>query len=109
MQAISRVRLQLFGRFAAVPARAPSQSLSIPSRKGCALLAYLAMQPEPTATREQLARLLWGDRFDTQARQNLRQCLLSLRRDLETAAPALLVFDGEHVGLNAQAFSTDAQ
>jgi len=26
------------------------------------------MQPEPVLTREQLAKLLWGDRFDTQAR-----------------------------------------
>jgi DNA-binding SARP family transcriptional activator len=51
------------------------------------------MQREPTA-REQLATLLWGDRFDTQARQSLRQCLLSLR--------------GELVGLKAQLFSTDA-
>jgi len=108
MQAISSIRLRLLGRFAAFPARAPGQSLSISSRKGCALLAYLAMQPEPTLTREQLATLLWGDRFDTQARQSLRQCLLSLRRDLEQAAPDMLAVDGELVGLNMQAFSTDA-
>jgi DNA-binding SARP family transcriptional activator len=109
MQAISSVRLRLLGRFAAFPTRTPDQPLSISSRKGCALLAYLAMQPEPTLTREQLATLLWGDRFDTQARQSLRQCLLSLRRDLEQAAPDMLAVDGELVRLNVQALSTDAR
>jgi DNA-binding SARP family transcriptional activator len=109
MQAISRIRLHLLGRFAPFPARAPDQPLPISSRKGCALLAYLAMQPEPMQTREQLATLLWGDRFDKQARQSLRQCLLSLRRELEHVAPGLLVFDGEVVGLNAELFSTDAR
>jgi DNA-binding SARP family transcriptional activator len=108
MQAISGIRLHLLGRFAAFPDRAPDQPLSISSRKGRALLAYLAMQPEPTLTREQLATLLWGDRFDTQARQSLRQCILSLRRELEPAAPDMLAVDGGLVGLKVQAFSTDA-
>jgi len=108
MQAFSGIRLHLLGRFVALPGRAPDQPLSISSRKGRALLAYLAMQPEPTLTREQLATLLWGDRFDTQARQSLRQCLLSLRKQLEPVAPGLLVLDGELVGLKAQFFSTDA-
>jgi DNA-binding SARP family transcriptional activator len=100
--------LHLLGRFAAFPVRTSDQPLSIPSRKGRALLAYVAMQSEPTVTREQLATLLWGDRFDTQARQSLRQCLLSLRKQLEPVAPGLLLLNGDLVGLNAQLFSTDA-
>jgi formylglycine-generating enzyme required for sulfatase activity/DNA-binding SARP family transcriptional activator len=107
MQAISSISLRLLGRFAAFPARTPDRPLSISSRKGRALLAYLAMQPEPTLTREQLATLLWGDRFDTLARQSLRQCLLSMRKQLESVAPGLLVLEGELVGLKAQLFSTD--
>jgi formylglycine-generating enzyme required for sulfatase activity/DNA-binding SARP family transcriptional activator len=108
MQAISGVGLHLLGRFAVFPARAPDEPLTIASRKGRALLAYLSMQPEPMLTREQLATLLWGDRFDTQARQSLRQCLLSLRKQLESVTPGLLVLDGDLVGLKAQFFSTDA-
>ncbi len=107
MQSDSGIRLHLLGRFAVFPTRAPDQPLSISSRKGCALLAYLATHPERTLTREQLATLLWGDRFDKQARQSLRQCLLSLRRDLERAAPNLLALNDELVGLNADALSTD--
>jgi DNA-binding SARP family transcriptional activator len=86
MQPISSISLHLLGRFAVFPARTPDQPLSISSRKGRALLAYVAMQPEPTVSREQLATLLWGDRFDTQARQSLRQCLTTGRQCLARRA-----------------------
>jgi DNA-binding SARP family transcriptional activator len=45
--------------------RIPPESIRISSRRGWALLAYLAMQPGRAASREQIAALLWGDRFDT--------------------------------------------
>src|SRR5262245_13655703 len=109
MQAIPDLRLHLLGRFAAFPTRAPDQPLSISSRKGCALLAYLAMQSSPMLKREQLATLLWGDRFDKQARQSLRQSILALRQQLEPVAPGLLVLDGELVGLDTELFSMDAR
>src|SRR5262245_31177116 len=83
MYAISSIRLHLLGHFAAFPTRAAGQPLSISSRKGCALLAYLALQSSQPLRREQLATLLWGDRFDKQARQSLRQSILTLRKQLE--------------------------
>jgi formylglycine-generating enzyme required for sulfatase activity len=107
MQPVSRLRLHLFGSLTVFPDDTPDKPLSIASRKGCAMLAYLAMQREARSRREELAKLLWGDRFDKQARQSLRQSVLALRRQLERAVPDLLVLDGEFVGLNAQAFSTD--
>src|SRR5262245_54829859 len=106
MQPSSRIRLHLFGGLAVFPDGAPDHPLSIPSRKACALLAYLATLRE--ARREQLAKLLWGDRFDKQARQSLRQSLLALRKQLDLVAPGLLVLDGEVVALDAALFSTDA-
>ncbi len=109
MQAIARIRLHLLGGFAAFPDGTSDRPLSLSSHKGCALLAYLAMQREAKSTREQLASLLWGDRFDKQARQSLRQSLLSLRKRLEPVAPGLLVLDGELVALDAELFSTDAR
>src|SRR5215468_10928491 len=51
-------------------------------QKGLALLIYLAMNRGRSVSRAVLADLLWGDRADSQARQNLRQCILTLRRDL---------------------------
>ena len=44
-----------------------------------ALLAYLALQGSTATTRRRLANLLWGDRFEQQARGSLRQALSELR------------------------------
>jgi len=104
----ARIRLCLLGGFSVELAGTPVRSLRISSRKGRALLAYLAMQPEQRASREQLADLLWGDRFDAQARHSLRQCLVSLRRDLEPAGVSVLPFDEGSVGLGAGQVATDA-
>src|SRR6202008_2245437 len=60
-------------------------------------------------TRKRLATLLWGDRYDKYARQNLRQCLAALRADLAPHAPDLLVFDGDVIGLNSELTSIDAR
>lgn len=81
--------------------------IPISSRRGRALLAYLALQHARTESRERLATLLWGDRQDRQARQSLRQCLLSLRRDLEGFGPDILQLETDTVVLDR--VSVDAQ
>jgi len=82
-------------------------SVSISSRRGRALLAYLALQPAFTASRERLATLLWGDRQDRQARQSLRQCLLSLRQELEAYDADLLQVGIDTVALDRSRVSAD--
>ena len=54
----------------------------IRGRRTRALLAYLLLAPDQSATRERLAGLLWSDRSDAQARSSLRQCLLELKTAL---------------------------
>lgn len=76
-------------------------------RKAQALLAYLAATPGHRAPRERLASLLWGERFDEQARQSLRQTLMALRRSLDVVAPGLLIADRGEVALAADRFTTD--
>jgi DNA-binding SARP family transcriptional activator len=76
-------------------------------RKAQALLAYLAATPGHRATRERLASLLWGERFDEQARQSLRQTLMALRRSLDAVAPGLLMTDRGEIALAADRFVTD--
>ena len=49
------------------------------NRKAQALLVYLALTAKPHS-REHLATLLWGDRFDESARNSLRQALHTLRK-----------------------------
>lgn len=52
------------------------------SRRGQAMLAYLATQPGMRAERGLLADLLWADRAEEQARASLRQELAVLRKTL---------------------------
>lgn len=76
-------------------------------RKGLALLCVLAAEPERRIGRERLAALLWGGRFEEQARQSLRQTLSALRRDLEPVAPGFVEVDREFIGLGALATDLD--
>ncbi len=68
------------------------------SNKAPALLAYLAVTGRPHQ-REALAALLWGERADADAKNNLRQALSSLRRSLD---PYLLI-TRDTVALNPEA------
>jgi len=72
------------------------------------LLAYVAVQPERSVPREEIAGLLWGDYSEKNARQALRQCLASLREDLATRCAGCLVLEGDTIGLNPQRVWVDA-
>jgi DNA-binding SARP family transcriptional activator/TolB-like protein/Tfp pilus assembly protein PilF len=108
VQHCKRLSLRLFGEFELTLNVGSPVALPISSRKGRALIAYLALHPEHRASREQLATLLWGDRHDVQARQDLRQCLRALRRDLKPAAAGLLAIDAHYVALAMADLSVDA-
>ena len=103
------VILRLLGRFEFVAKDGSSAGLPASGRRGRALLAYLAMRPDFSETRERLATLLWGDRLDRQARQSLRQCLLSLRKDCEAIGVELVRADQVVVRLHGAALSVDAR
>jgi DNA-binding SARP family transcriptional activator/TolB-like protein len=107
MRAAPGVRVRLLGRFAVAIDGEPLTPLRISSRKGRALLAFLAMHPEHSASREELATLLWGDRPDQQARLSLRQCILSLRAAL-AEADDILVLEGDTVALQMDRVWVDA-
>lgn len=86
-----RIELRLLGRFTAVLSGDTPTALTIAAPRLRAVLAYLAMQPDYSETRERLAALLWGDSGDKQARQSLRQCLVALRRELGPHVDALVI------------------
>lgn len=81
--------------------------ITVPSRKSMALLAYLAANRGRSASRERIMGLLWGDRFDQQARQSLRQTLYSLRKLLGPDGENVLSVAGDTVSLNASSVRTD--
>lgn len=105
MQSASSLHVFLFGRMSIKTAT--GSPVRISSRKGRALIAYVAMAPDLQVGREELAHLLWGDRTDGQARQSLRQCIIRLRRELGPSA-SLLVSTTEHVAIDRDGLWVDA-
>jgi TolB-like protein len=94
-------QLSLFGRF---ELSGPDGPVELTSKKPAALLAFLACTAPQAHSRDKLMTLLWGSHFDAQARQNLRQALLRLRRALGDDA---LSSTGETVSLQLSAIASD--
>lgn len=90
-----RIRLCLWGTFRLFAA--DGTRVDIPSRKGMALLAMLAMAPDGERTRGWLQDCLWGSREKMQAQQSLRRELATLRRDLPPAIAGLISTNRERV------------
>ncbi len=108
MRKAAGLTLQLLGKFRVCSDGDPPTAIAISARKSCALLAYVALHPERSVSRSQLATLLWADRPDRLARNSLRQCLVSLRADLAPVAPDLLRLEGDTVELRLPAMAVDA-
>ena len=93
-------RLNLFGAFSL----ADSNGVEIPlkSRKAKALLAYLALSPNKSRSREKIMALLWSNRGEAQARASLRQVLAGLRKELGESGEALLHINNDTVTMNPE-------
>lgn len=104
---LGRIRFQLLGPAGLFAGHANS-AVRVSGQKGFALLAYLAMNASRPVGRAVLADLLWGDRVEAQARQSLRQALLTLRRDLGAAGSANLHVDDQSLSLAVEAEDVDA-
>ena len=97
--------LRLFGRFGLFAAN--GAEVTITSRRGRGLFAYLYLAADHEESREKLCSLFWGDRGDAQARASLRQCILELRDALASADLDILSSGREKVTLNAEAVTSD--
>lgn len=60
--------------------------LTVPLKRGRALIAYLALKEGRSEKREYLVDLLWPNRFRQQAQASLRQVLFELRRQSRDGA-----------------------
>jgi len=99
-----RLGLTLLGDFQACLG---SAALRLRTRKTQALLAYLALPPGQSHSRDKLATLLWGDRSQAQARSRFRETLFALRRSLTAADPSCLVLTGDTVVLDPSSVDVD--
>ena len=95
------IELRLLGR---VEVHDGSAGIDLASAKLAGLLAVLAAAGGKPVARETLTDLLWGSRFDEQARQNFRQALTRLRKLLGSAA---IVSDDQAISLDPAHVSVD--
>ncbi|MDP7547751.1 MAG: BTAD domain-containing putative transcriptional regulator [Alphaproteobacteria bacterium] len=83
-------------------------NLAVTGKKRQALLAYLALNLDRPPSRDNLMALLWGDRFESQARQSLREGISRLRKSLG-GGEAPLRADRDHVWLEPDFVQIDVQ
>jgi TolB-like protein/Flp pilus assembly protein TadD len=98
------VHLELLGGFRLL--RTGGVPVAINGKKAQALLAYLALQNGKPVSREKASRLLWNGLDDEHGRNNLRQCLVGLRRDLAGISELLRV-ERDQLSLNLASVTTD--
>jgi DNA-binding SARP family transcriptional activator len=98
---LHEVSVQLLGGFRLCDAT--GREIKIPSRKGRALLAYLATHLNESHSRDRLAMLLWEDAEEDLARTSLRQALAALRKALPSP---ILRADTDSIALDG-AVATD--
>lgn len=102
---MGELTLQVLGAFHVRDAS--GGEIRIASRKGRALLAYLALRPGESHSRDRLANLLWEDTDEELARTSLRQALAALRKSLPAKAQPALLADTESVGVDAELLQSD--
>jgi DNA-binding SARP family transcriptional activator len=82
-------------------------TLTLPTHKYKALLAFLAVPAGQRHPRDRLVALLWGDHNHEQGRTALRQGVWVLRKALNSATSAGLVIDGDLVGVDPAGVAVD--
>lgn len=104
---IAAGRISLFGGFR-IEEEAGS-GVVLTGKRGAAILAYLALCPGMTASRERLADLLWSDSDSEHSRNSLRQTLSVLRRDLSRAGMDIVHSHREMIGIRPNAVRVDVE
>jgi TolB-like protein/cytochrome c-type biogenesis protein CcmH/NrfG len=100
---VALLELTLLGGFSAQSTA--QQTLRISSRKNRALLAFLALTQGRRYARDKLVDLFWGDHDNEHGRNNLRQALAALRKDLTVIDPVTV--EGEILSVPAAAVEVD--
>jgi DNA-binding SARP family transcriptional activator len=98
------MRLTLFGGIAM---HAGQREIAPKHHKAKALLAYLALAPRMTGTRDCLIGLLWSESSEAKARASLRQLLHVLRDAFDREGVAAFSADKTRVSLNPALFKSD--
>lgn len=101
----AKFKLRLLGPFSVLDPE--GHRIAIPSRKGAALIAMLAVSKDGERARGWLQTQLWGSREPKEANGSLRRELSDLRRRLNQQSWAPLVCERDRVRLDLSIVSID--
>ena len=104
---MSKLFLQLLGEFGLHDNS--GTRILISSKKARALIAYLVTRSDYSASRIDLARVLWERHDDSQALTNLRQTLSVLNQQLSKPCPDWLLKGSGTIALNPDYFDIDIE
>ncbi|MGJ4924815.1 hypothetical protein ACQR1H_31190 [Bradyrhizobium sp. HKCCYLRH2015] len=105
MSAAKRFSLGLLGPFRLL--RPEGERIEIPSKKGVAVVAMLAMTRDGERTRGWLQDKLWGKRQHTEGRGSLRRELSNLRKLLNRDSSEILICERDRVRLRLDLIDVD--
>jgi DNA-binding SARP family transcriptional activator/TolB-like protein len=83
------------------------REIGLRSRKGRAMLAYIALNGSPEVDRDRLAGLLWSDSGQNDARTALRQAVSQVRQAMEAAGCESMTTSRNTVGLKPGSYQLD--
>src|SRR4051812_15278474 len=101
----SKFKLRLLGPFSLVDPE--GRRIAVPSRKGAALLALLAVSKDGERARGWLQTQLWGSRESKEANGSLRRELSDLRQRLNRPSWTPLICERDRVRLDLSIVSID--
>lgn len=107
MSAVKQFTMGLLGPFRLL--KPGGERIEIPSKKGVAVVAMLAMARDGERSRGWLQDKLWGQRQHAEARGSLRRELSNLRKLLNQDGVALLICEHDRVQLNLELINIDAR
>lgn len=102
---MARLKVSLLGGFKARVGVSPA--LVFPTKKARGLLAFLALYPGSSYTRELISGLLWSNSGDEQARASLRQTLSLLRKTFKGTGFRGLVTQADEIRLDSEQIEVD--
>src|SRR3954467_13101422 len=101
----SKFKLRLLGPFSLMDPE--GRRIAIPSRKGAALIAMLAVSKDGERARGWLQTQLWGSREAKEANGSLRRELSDLRKRLNRPSWTPLICERDRVRLDLSIVSVD--
>jgi DNA-binding SARP family transcriptional activator len=102
---LKRLSFQLLGGFGIRDAQ--GEEIRLASRKGRALLAFLAVRAGESQGRDRLATLLWEEADEELARSSLRQALAAIRKALPAETHDVLIADSDSLQIAIDMIESD--